>query len=261
MNRILTALVLAVTLSGCSLLPEQIDETKNWSAQKFLINAKESVSDGNYSQGIKLFEKLESRYPYSAQASQAQIEIAYAHYKDNEPESALAALDRFIQQHPAHPHIDYALYLKGMVNFIEDNGLLSRIGSQDMSERDPRAAHEAFAAFKVLTTRFPDSKYSDDARGRMRYLVNALGAHELHVAHYYLKRGAYVAAANRAKYVIEHYSTTTAAEEALAVMAQSYEHLGMKDLQADTLRVLKQNYPNSRWLSGPQPSAPWWKLW
>jgi outer membrane protein assembly factor BamD len=261
MTRILTALILAIVMSGCSLLPEQIDETKAWSAQKLFTKAKEAVSEGNYEQGIKLFEKLESRYPYGSHASQAQLEVAYAYYKDNEPESALAALDRFIQQHPAHPHIDYALYLKGMVNFIEDNGLLARLGSQNLSERDPRAAHESFLAFKVLVQRYPDSKYSEDARGRMHYLVNALGAHELHVAHYYFTRGAYVAAANRAKYVIEHYAATASAEEALAVMAQSYGHLGMKDLQADALRVLKQNYPNSVWLSGPKANAPWWKLW
>ena len=266
MNRILASLLFAsaitVTVPGCSLLPEQIDETKNWSAQKLFGMAKEAVAEGNYEQGIKLFEKLEARYPYGAHASQAQLEVAYAYYKDNEPESATATLDRFLQQHPAHPHVDYALYLKGMVNFIEDNGLLARLGSQDMSERDPRAAHEAFLAFKVLVERFPDSRYSEDARGRMRHLVNALGAHELHVARYYFKCGAYVAAVNRTKYVIEHYQTTSSAEEALALMAQSYDHLGMKDLAQDALRVLKQSYPQSVWLSGgPKQDAPWWKLW
>lgn len=262
MKRILSSLLLIATVSACSLLPEQIDETKNWSAQKLFSRAKESSGEGNYEEAIKFFEKLEARYPYGAYAQQAQLEVAYAYYKDNEPESALAALDRFIRLHPAHPHVDYAYYLKGMVNFIEDSGLLAKLGGQDLSERDPRAAQEAFVAFRALVERFPNSRYAEDARARMAYLVNALASHELHVARYYLKRGAWLAAANRAKSIIERHQTTPAAEEALAIMAQSYANLGLNDLSADALRVLKLNYPNSAWLSGgPKPDKPWWKLW
>ena len=261
-SRILAALLALTMLSACSLLPEQIDETRDWSAQKLFNRAKESSGEGNFEEAIKYFEKLEARYPYGAYVQQAQLEVAYAHYKDNDPESALAALDRFIQLHPAHPHVDYAYYLKGMVNFIEDKGLLASLGGQDLSERDPRAAQEAFIAFSTLVERFPNSRYTEDARARMAYLVNALAAHELHVARYYLKRDAWLAAANRAKVIIEQHQTTPAAEEALAIMAQSYANLGLKDLSADALRVLKLNYPNSVWLSGgPKADKPWWKLW
>lgn len=262
MIRILSALLLLAALPACSLLPEQIDETKDWSVQKIYAKAKENVADGNYEQAVKMFEKLEARYPYSAQAQQAQLEVAYAYYKDNEPESAIAALDRFIRMHPTHPHVDYAYYLKGIVNFIEDRGLLARLGSQDMSERDPRAAQESFLAFKELVTRFPDSKYAEDARGRMAYLVDSLSRYELHVARYYAKRKAYVAAANRTKYIIEHYQNTPCIEEALALQARVYAEMGMKDLSEDSLRVLKLNYPNSIWLKGgPNSDSPWWKLW
>lgn len=256
-------LLLALALSACGLLPEQIDETKAWSASKLYTSAKEAVNDANYERAIQLFEKLEARYPYGPYAQQAQLEVAYAYYKDNEPISAIAACDRFIKLHPSHPHVDYAYYLKGLANFLEDQGLLARFGDQDMSERDPRAAREAYEAFKELVDRFPNSKYTDDAAARMRYLVNALAAHEVHVARYYFKRGAYVAAVNRGKYVVEHYQRTPAVEEAMGIMARSYGKLGLDDLRDDTLRVLKLNFPNSAWLTGEglRAERSWWKFW
>ncbi|HRH80414.1 MAG TPA: outer membrane protein assembly factor BamD [Thiobacillaceae bacterium] len=256
-------LFLALTLSACGLLPEQIDETKSWSASRLYTSAKEAVNEANYERAIQLFEKLEARYPYGPYAQQAQLEVAYAYYKDNEPISAMAACDRFIKLHPSHPHVDYAYYLKGLANFLEDQGLLARFGDQDMSERDPRAAREAYEAFKELVDRFPNSKYTEDAAARMRYLVNALAAHEVHVARYYFKRGAYVAAVNRGKYVVEHYQRTPAVEEAMGIMARSYGKLGLDDLRDDTLRVLKLNFPNSAWLTGEglRAERSWWKFW
>jgi outer membrane protein assembly factor BamD len=257
------ALVLTAILAGCGLFPEQIDETKSWSANKLYSLAKENLNDGNFTKAIELFEKLEARYPYGPFAQQAQLEVAYAYYKDNEPVSAVAACERFIKLHPNHPNVDYAYYLKGLANFVEDQGLLASIGDQDMSERDPRAAKEAFDAFRDLTTRYPDSKYTPDAQARMRYLVNALALHEVHVARYYFKRGAYVAAANRGKYVLEHYQQAPALEEALVVMARSYDKLGLETPRDDALKVLRHNFPNSAFLTGKETksTAPWWKFW
>ncbi|OYY93861.1 MAG: outer membrane protein assembly factor BamD [Hydrogenophilales bacterium 28-61-23] len=268
-HRLWLVFLLAINLlSGCSLFPEEIDETKNWSASKLYYSAKESLGEGNFTNAIKLFEKLESRYPYGAYAQQAQLEVAYAYYKDNEPISAVAACERFIKLHPNHPNVDYAYYLRGLANFVEDQTLFARFGDQDLSDRDPKAARDAFDAFQQLSTRFPNSKYSPDAVARMKYLVNSLAASEVHVAHYYYQRGAYVAAANRGKYVLEHYQNAPALEEALALMAKSYDKLGMADLRDDALKVLKRNFPNSAYSidipsagTSPAEHKRWWKFW
>ncbi len=262
MKKIVAVMLLAL-LTGCGLLPDKADETKGWSASKLYSEAKAALADGNYERSIQLFEKLEARYPYGPYAQQAQLEVAYAYYKDNQPAAAIAACDRFIKLHPNHPNVDYAYYLKGLANFIEDQGLLSRLGDQDMSERDPRAAREAFEAFRDLVTRFPESKYTPDAAARMKYLVNALAAHEVHVARYYYKRGAYVAAANRGKYVLENYQQAPALEEGLYLMAISYQELGLNDLRDDALRVLRHNFPDSPYLGGKAKGQDksWWKFW
>jgi outer membrane protein assembly factor BamD len=263
MKRILAVLLALTLTSACGLLPEQIDETKSWSASKLYAVAKENLNEGNYTQAIQFFERLESRFPYGPFAQQAQLEVAYAYYKDNEPISAIAACDRFIKLHPNHPNVDYAYYLKGLANFIEDTSLLGSLGNQDMSERDPQAARESFQSFKELTTLFPNSKYTPDALARMKHLVNALASHEVHVARYYYKRGAYVAAANRGKQVLTHYQQAPALEDALGIMTKSYDKLGMDTLRDDSLRVLKQNFPNSVWLTGESRAKeqPWWKFW
>jgi outer membrane protein assembly factor BamD len=263
MRRILAFLMALSLLAGCGLLPEQIDETKNWSASKLYYTAKEALTEGNYERSVKLFESLEARYPYGAYAQQAQLEIAYAYYKDNEPASAIAACERFIKLHPNHPNVDYAYYLRGLANFVEDQGLFARFSEQDMSDRDPKSAREAFEAFQQLASRFPDSKYAPDAVARMKYLVNALATHEVHVARYYYKRGGYVAAANRGKYVLEHYQQAPALEEALAIMAKSYDKMGLNDLRDDALRVLRHNFPSSRFVAGDGPveEKSWWKFW
>jgi outer membrane protein assembly factor BamD len=258
------ALLFTLVATGCGLLPEVQDETKGWSAQKLYDSAKESMGDGDYTKAIKYFETLEARYPYGRYAQQAQLEIAYAYFKDDEPASAISAADRFIKLHPNHPNVDYAYYLKGLVNFNEDTGFLSRLSDQDMSERDPKASKEAFESFKELVTRFPESKYSADAAARMKYLVNALAAHEVHVARYYIKRKAFVAAANRAQAAVIDYPQAPAREEALAIMARAYAELGMNGLRDDAVRVLKLNFPNSQYLAGnyiaPERKA-WWEFW
>lgn len=224
------------------------------------------MTDGAYDRAIKYFEQLEARYPYGAYAQQAQIQVAYAYFKQNETASAIAACDRFIKLHPDHPNVDYVYYLKGLANFNEDLGMFASITRQDQTERDPKAARESFNAFRELTSKFPDSKYTPDALLRMRYLVNALAYNETHVARYYYKRGAYLAAANRAQYAIQTYPDAPAREEALYLMMVSYQALGLKDLRDDTERVLRKNYPTSVYLGGPVQTAngeskPWWKLW
>ena len=256
------AVILIVLLAGCGLMPEVQDETKGWSAQKFYSAAREQMNDGSYEKAIKYFETLEARYPYGPYAQQAQLEVAYAYFKDNEPVSAVAACDRFIKLHPNHPNVDYAYYLKGLANFNEDLGFLGSLANQDMTERDPKAARESFDSFKDVVTRFPGSKYAADAAARMKYLVNVLASHEVHVARYYMKREAYVAAVGRAQYAVQQYPQAPAVEEALGIMAQAYQMMGLDDLRNDALRVLKTNFPNSAYLSGyTRSERAWWKPW
>ena len=248
--------------SGCGLLPEVKDETIGWSADRLYSTAKEAMADGGYTQAVKYYEKLESRYPYGRYAQQAQMEIAYAYWKDNEIPSAIAACDRFIKLHPNHPNLDYMYYLKGLINFNEDQGLLGKISQQDMTERDPKGARESFEAFRDLVNKFPDSKYTPDAVLRMKYLVNALASLELHVARYYMKRGAYLAAANRAQFAVQNYPEAPAIEEALFIMVKAYDELGMNDLRDDSERVMRKNFPNSVYYTrGLTREEPWWKLW
>jgi len=255
-------LVATLTLGGCGLLPEVQDETAGWSAQKLYAEAKDNLNEGNYERAVKLFEALESRYPFGRYAQQAQLEVAYAYYKDDEPISAIAACDRFIKLHPNHPNVDYAYYLKGLSNFNDDLGLMGNLVDQDMSERDPRAARDAFLTFKELVTRFPDSKYAEDSTARMKYLVNALAGNEVHVAKYYLKREAWVAAANRAKEVLKTYPEAPALEEALAIMVVAYDKLGLTDLRDDALRVLTLNFPNSKYAKGVSTEGKaWYRFW
>ena len=259
---VIAALVLTFLVSGCGLLPEVQDETVGWSANKLYTEAKESLNEGAYESAIKYFEKLESRYPYGRFAQQAQIDIAYAYWKSGEAASATAACDRFIKLHPNHPNVDYVYYLRGLVNFNEDLGLLGHISRQDLTERDPKGARESFDAFKELITRFPESKYTPDAILRMKYLVNAMASLEVHVAHYYVRRGAYVAAVNRAQYAIQNYPDAPAIEEALFIMVKAYDLMGMNDLRDDAERVMRKNFPNSVYYTrGLERKEPWWKLW
>ncbi|HYC48933.1 MAG TPA: outer membrane protein assembly factor BamD [Burkholderiales bacterium] len=257
------ALLVGWSLASCAMFRDDYDETKGWSAAKLYSEAKQNLNDRNYEESIKLYQKLEARYPYGRFAQQAQIEIAYAHYKDGEPALAVAAADRFIKLHPNHPNVDYVHYLKGLANFNEDLGILGFIGNQDMTERDPKAGVESFDAFKELVNRFPDSKYTPDAILRMKYLVNSLAAHEVHVARYYLKRGAHVAAVNRAQYALKTYPQAPANEEGLVILVKAYDALGMTELRNDAERVLLANFPNSPYLKGRAPGRDtrWWEIW
>jgi outer membrane protein assembly factor BamD len=253
--------VLCLLLAGCAT--DLQDETAGWSAQRLYGEAKDAMASKDWPRAVGYLEKLEARYPYGRFAQQAQLEIAYAHWKDNERASAVAAVDRFIKMYPNHANVDYAWYLKGLINFNDQYGLLTWLTSPDMSDRDPKSTRESFAAFKEVVTRFPESKYAADATARMRYLVNALAAHEVHVARYYMKRGAYLAAANRAQFAIRHYAQAPAIEEAVFVLVLAYDRLGMNDLRDAADRVMRSNFPDSRYLKsgGERKDVPWWRLW
>jgi outer membrane protein assembly factor BamD len=259
---LLVATCALLGLSACSLLPEKGDETKNWSASKLYDEARQQMDGAHYDDAIKLFEKLESNYPFGTYAAQAQMEIAYAHYKAQEPDEALAAVERFIKLHPNHPQVDYMYYLRGLINFNDQLGFLSFIYAQDPTERDPKATRESFAAFKALVDKFPNSKYAPDAIARMKYLVNAMAEYEVHVASYYFRRGAYLAALNRAQTAVADYSDAPAREEALYLMVRCYDKMGMLDLRDDAQRVFVLNYPHSRFLDpNAAKGSPWWKFW
>lgn len=259
--------VLVSGLSACSLFKDKSVDNSQWSANKFYSEAKNELNNGNYEAAIKLFEALEARYPYGRYAQQAQLETAYAYYKDGQQASAIAAADRFIQLYPHHPNLDYAYYIKGLANFHDDLGIMgyisSKIINQDMSERDSKASRESFEIFKELVTRFPKSKYAPDALKRMAYLVNVVARSEIYVARYYMKRKAYVAAVRRAQFVLEEYPQTPATEEALYIMARAYDEMGMTELRNDVERVMRKNFPDSEYLSdsGPLGKEAWWKFW
>ncbi|MBI3228968.1 MAG: outer membrane protein assembly factor BamD [Burkholderiales bacterium] len=256
------AALLVLSLSGCGLFPERGDETKNWTAAKLYSEAKDEQSSGSFERAVQLFEKLESRYPFGTYAQQAQMEIAYTHYKQGDQPLALAAAERFIKLHPNHPNVDYMYYLRGLINFNDKKDLLHFVYEQDPTERDSKATREAFDAFKQLVQKFPNSSYTPDAVLRMKYLVNAMAQYEVHVARYYYRRGAYLSAVNRAQTAVKEYNGSPAVEEALWIMAESYDKMGLPDLRDDTLRVFKQNFPNSK-LAGnaKQGDKPWWKIW
>ena len=256
-----TVLAMAALLGACSTKP--VDPTANWSPNKIYTEAKDEASSGGYEKAIPLFEKLEGRAAGTPLAQQAQLEKAYAQYKGGEQAQAVATLDRFMKLHPASPALDYALYLKCLVNFNDNLGIFSFISRQDLAERDQKAAKESFESFKELTTRFPDSRYSPDASQRMNYIVNSLAQSEVHVARYYYSRGAYVAAINRAQTAMVDYRNVPALEEATYILYKSYDALGMPQLRDDAKRVLEKTYPQSSYLNNGFKTADsrWYKFW
>jgi outer membrane protein assembly factor BamD len=254
-------LVLATLLAACGSTPK--DENTQQGAERLYAQAKEDMASGSYDSAIKSLEKVEGRAAGTLLAQQATLDLAYAYYKTGEKATALSTLDRFIKLHPSSPGLDYALYLKGLVNFNDNRGMLGSLAGQDMSERDQQASRDAYQAFKQLVDQFPESKYATDARPRMDYIVNALADYELHVARYYFRRGAYLAAANRAQNAVQEFQQAPATEEALYIMAQSYDRLGLDQLRDDADRVLKKNFPNSRFLAEglTKPKRAWWQFW
>ena len=260
----LACLILALSLAGCGMFGNKDDKKKDWTAAEYYNAAKEEFDNKNWTEAVKLYEQLEAKFPFGRFAQQAQIEVAYAYYKQGETAQAVTALEKFVKLHPNHVNVDYALYLKALANFKEDLGPLSRLVSQDLADRDPKAARESFEGFKDLVTRFPDSRYADDSRARMAYLIEALARHELHVARYYLARGAYLAAANRAQDAITRFPNSPAHREALEVMIEAYDRMGMTELRDDARKVLAKNFPTDPMAHANRnrtPAGSWWKFW
>ena len=258
---ILFALLL---LGGCAGSDGSKDDTDIWSESKLYSEATDKLNDADFAKCGKYFEKLEARFPFGPYSQQAQINAAYCYWKAQEQAQALVAIDRFIKLHQGSSSLDYAYYLKGLITFNDDLGWLGKFTGQDLSERDPKAAKEAFESFKIVVERFPDSKYAPDALDRMRYIVNSLAEADVIVARFYYQRGAYLAAANRAQLVIRDYDRAPAVEEALYILTKSYEKLGMVELSNDTARVFKLNFPDSQMmLTGQrvQKERKWWQIW
>ena len=229
---------------GCSYFSDKGDETEGWSEDKLFNEAKAELDSGAYQRAVELYEKLQSRHPFGVHAQQAQLDLAYGYFKKEETESAVAACDRYIKLYPNSEGVDYAYYLRGLSHFESGKGLVERYLPNDPSQRDPGSAALAFNDFQELVKRYPNSLYVEDARLRMVYLRNLLAQHEVNVAKYYMRREAYIAAANRARYVVENYQQAPAMPEALKIMAKAYKVLGMDDLSNDTIRVLEMNFPN-----------------
>jgi len=256
----LAGVLVALLVGGCNLLPEVKEETSGWSAERLYSTAHDAMLEGNYTRAVKLFETLEARFPYGRYAQQAILEGAFSNWRAQEQAAATAACDRFIRTYPNHPNVDYAYFLKGLVFFREDQGLFGYVYELDLAERDPKQMRESFAAFKELVQRFPDSRYADDARMRMRYLSDAIGRYEVNVARYYYQRGAYVASANRAQAALVNTPQTASNEAALEILMQSYDKLGLKQLSDDSRTILVKTFPESP-LINPAPPKPWWKFW
>ena len=261
---LLMAISAILILSGCAGSEGQKDDTDIWSESKLYSEATDKLNDADFARCGKYFDKLEARFPFGPYSQQAQINAAYCYWKAQEQAQALVAIDRFIKLHQGSPNLDYAYYLKGLITFNDDLGWLGKFTGQDLSERDPKAAKEAFESFKVVVERFPNSKYAPDALDRMRYIVNSLAEADVIVARFYYQRGAYLASANRAQLVIRDYDRAPAVEEALYLLYKSYEKLGMVDLANDTARVFKLNFPDSQMLvtgQRVQKERRWWQFW
>jgi outer membrane protein assembly factor BamD len=264
-SRITLPLLIAALLAaaGCSSTPKE-DPNSTQAVEKLYAEGKDELASGAYDRAIKIFERVEGRAAGTLLAQQASLDLAYAQYRSNERAAALATLNRFIKLQPSSPALDYAYYLRGIVNFNDNLGILSSLSRQDLSERDQQASRESYQSFRQLVEQFPQSRYAADAKARMDYIVNSLAEYELHVARYYFRRNAFVAASNRAQQVLVEFPQTPSTEEALFIMLASYDQLGLESLKSDTQRVLEKNFPNSRYLrEGTVRSRDraWWQFW
>lgn len=256
--------ILAFFLVACSDSDDPIrEETKNWSVQKLYAQASTSLAKKSYTRAIKLYQMLESTYPYGVYAQQGLLDLAYAYYENDQPELALPTIDQFISTYPTNENMDYALYLRGFINYSNDNGLLSKFTGQDLSERDPKGVQEAYKAFSELVATYPNSRFAPDARDKINRLVNAMSRGEIYRARYYMSINAYLAAIGRAQLVISNYPNTMFVEEALAIQVSAYEKLGQPGLGQSVQKVLAINFPKSQYLSHEWKNTDiaWFAFW
>lgn len=245
-------------VSGCAGIEE--DPTADWDAEQLYYAAKKQMDEGFYDQSLNLYRKLDLRYPYGSYAEQAKIDVAYVYWKQDDTISALTACDRYLREHPDSENSAYILYLKALINFNDDMGLLAVVFPKDLTERDPASAKAAFDILRELVTRFPNSRYAEDARLRMSYLVGALAEHEVSVAEYYYRRGAYVAAINRAQGVMKDYPKTRGTQKALEVLSASYEKMGLLELQEGVETLIEINFSGERVGLTRPAEDPWWNF-
>lgn len=257
-----------IILQGCETLQsfnfsssDSDSEYADWDAKKFYEQAKIAMETQDYQKATTLYQKLETRYPFDHYTTQAQLDIIYVYFKNKESELAIAAADSFIKTHPSNPYVDYAYYVKGLVNFNRDIGFIDRFLPTEVSQRNPSNIKEAYANFQDLQDNFPDSQYTPDAKQRMLYLKNNQAMYEIHVAQFYLRRKAYVAAANRGNYVIKEFQHTPAAAYALQIMQAAYTKLGLHDLAADAMRVYQKNFPDGPFVPEHHKAAFVYKIW
>lgn len=258
---LLVLLALAVSSGGCLFGKDEPDETQS-GAQALYERAKKSLNGGDFTNSIRYYEALEARYPFSNQARQGQLDLIYAYFRNQEPESVIDACEQFERENPTHPRVDYTLYMRGMALFAGEKGAFHRLFRIDLSKRPPKDARDAYSAFAELLRRFPNSEYAPDARQRMLFLRNRVAAHENHVAKFYLERGAYAAALNRASYTLQVYDGAPTSGETLQIMIESYRQLGLYDLAKDAERVLKESYAGLKPINPIQADEkPWYKFW
>jgi outer membrane protein assembly factor BamD len=240
----------AIALAGCSSSDEEAQLVgANQGAQTLYDTAKRQLDTGNFAAAATTLSSLDSRYPFGPLSHQVQLDLIYSYYKSGKPDQALATIDRFIRLNPNHSDVDYAYYMRGLTNMESDNNLFQDLLNVDRSDRDPSKSRESFDDFRQLIERFPNSKYAADARKRMLYIKNRLASYEIAIARFYMRREAYVAAANRGRYVLEHYPDSDQVQQALEIMVACYDQLQLDDLKQNAIKTLRLNYPNSDFIS------------
>ena len=258
--RLLVLLPLLMLATSCSKFFDRDDPLETLAVEPMYETAKSALESGNTGRAERFYKRLIARFPFGPYTEQSQLELAYAQFRASKGEEALSTLNRFIKTYPTHLHVDYAYYLRAVVNFNSGNALLDRLVGTDATQRDQSSLRQSFNDFAELIRRFPNSRYTADARQRMVYVRNQLARHEINVAKYYLRRGAWIGAAKRGQYIVEFFPQSTYQGDALAVMAESYRRLGQDDLADDAMRVLRTNDPDHAYFSGDWPTKrAWWR--
>jgi outer membrane protein assembly factor BamD len=255
---VLVLCIAVLAVAGCR---SNRDDVQRSNPELVYEQAKRSLNSYDFNTAIRLYEALTARFPFTDQARQARLDLIYAYYRANESESAIDAADQFMRENPTHPRVDYAWYIKGLVDFERTPNILERLFRVDLTERPPTTARKAFAAFKTVVEQYPKSEYAHDSRRRMIFLRNRLAEYEVHVASYYLKRGAYVAAAQRAKGAIEQYDGAPSIREALVILIESYDRLDLKELADQSRQVYGTNFEGKVQSAEAEAKKPWWKVW
>ncbi|RLA25791.1 MAG: outer membrane protein assembly factor BamD [Gammaproteobacteria bacterium] len=254
LHKLAFILCLSVFLQACNTFSkEKEDAYTGWTVDQFVKASKEQLEEENFKKAIVLLEQLDSRYPFGTHSAEAQLDLTYAYYRNGDSEAALASADRFIKTHPRHPDVDYAYYLKALINFNRELGFIDRYIPSDATQRDSLFTQTSYLNFEELLRRFPDSEYVPDVKQRMSYLKNSLARHELHIARFYMDREAYVAAANRTNYIIQHYQGTPAVPYALEIQIKAYKILGLQKLAEDSAKIYAYNYPEGPVLPEADP--------